>query len=81
MLATYRRRMRSNNLETRIANPSCCPQLQTRDCNTLEALISGHPWDVEKVPVTEPGGRVRECKNTEFVWAFRKKGFIEGGLN
>ena len=64
MLATYRRRMRSNNLDIRIAGSSCRPQLQTRDCSTVEALISGHPWDAEKVPVTGAGGRLRECKNT-----------------
>ena len=81
MLATYRRRMRSNNLDIRIAGSSCRPQLQTRDCNTVEALISGHPWDAEKVPVTEAGGRWQECKNIEFVWEFRKKGFCEGGGN
>ena len=81
MLATYRRRMRSNNLGIRIARSSCRPQLQTRDCHTVEALMSGHPWDVEKVPVSEAGGRLREYKNTEFVWEFRKKGFCEGGRN
>ena len=66
--------MRSNNLDIRIAGSSCRPQLQTRDSNTVEVLISGHPWDAEKVPVTEAGGRLRKCKNTEFVWEFRKKG-------
>ena len=31
-----------------------------------EALVSGHPRVAKKVPV--PGaGRLRECKNTEFV--------------
>ena len=56
--------MHTNNLDIRIAGSSCRPQLQTRDCNTVEALISGHPWDAEKVPVTGAGGRLRGCKNT-----------------
>ena len=47
------------NLDIRIAGSSCRPQLQTRDCNTVEALTSGHPWDAEKVPVTVAGGRLR----------------------
>ena len=24
-------------------------------------------------------GRLQECKNTEFVWKFRKMGFCQGG--
>ena len=51
--------MRSNNLDIKIAGSSCRPQLQTRDCNTVEALTSGHPRDAEKVPVTVAGGRLR----------------------
>ena len=42
--------------------------------------MSGHPRDAKKVPV--PGaGRLRECKNTEFVGELRKTGFCEGGLD
>ena len=38
---------------------------------TVEALVSGHhPWDAKKVPVIG-AGRLRECKNTEFVWDLR----------
>ena len=45
---------------------------------TMEALISGHPRDVKKVSI--PGaGRLRECKNTEFVWELRKMVSCEGG--
>ena len=68
--------MHTNNLDIRIAGSSCRPQLQTRGCNTVEALLSGHPWDPEKVPVTVACGRLLECKNTEFEWEFRKKGFL-----
>ena len=81
MMATYRRCIRSNNLDIRIAGSSCRPQVQTRDYNTVEALISGHLWDMEKVPVTEAGRHLSGCKNTEFVWEFRKTRFCEGGQN
>ena len=47
--------------------------------STVEALVSGHPRDAKKVSVTE-AGRLRECKNTEFVWELRKEAFCEGGL-
>ena len=40
--------------------------------------MSGQPRVAKMVPVTVPG-RLRECKNTEFVWESRKKGFCEGG--
>ena len=33
----------------------------------------GHPRDAKKVPVTG-AGRLRQCKNTEFVWELRKTG-------
>ena len=33
----------------------------------------GHPRDAKKVPVTG-AARLRECKNTEFVWELRKTG-------
>ena len=40
----------------------------------VEAPVSGHPRDAKKVFV--PGaGRLRECKNTEFVWELSKTGF------
>ena len=44
----------------------------------MEALGSGHSLDVKKVSVAR-AGRLRECKNTEFVWEMRKTGFCEGG--
>ena len=34
--------------------------------------------DVKKVSAAG-AGRLRECKNTEFVWEFGKTGFCEGG--
>ena len=46
--------------------------------NTVEALVGGHSRDAKKVSVTE-AGRLRECKNTEFVWELRERGFCEGG--
>ena len=46
--------------------------------NTVEALVSGHHQDAEKVSITA-AGRLRECENTEFVWELRKTGFCEGG--
>ena len=46
--------------------------------NTMEALVSGHPREVKKVSITG-AGRLRECKNTEFVWELRKTGFCESG--
>ena len=45
---------------------------------TGEALISGHPRDVKKVSITG-AGRLRKCKNTQFVWELRKTAFCEGG--
>ena len=41
---------------------------------TVEALISGHPRDVNRGSVTG-AGRSWECENTEFVWGFNKMGF------
>ena len=46
--------------------------------NTVEALVGGHSRDAKMVFVTE-AGRLRECKNTEFVWELRERGFCEGG--
>ena len=46
--------------------------------NTVEALVGGHSRDGKKVSVTE-AGRLRECKNTEFVWELKERGFCEGG--
>ena len=40
--------------------------------------MSGHPWDAKKVSVTE-AGHIQKCKNTEFLWEFRKMGIYEGG--
>ena len=36
----------------------------------------GHPRDAKMVPVTG-AGRLRECKNTKFVWELRKTAFCE----
>ena len=36
--------------------------------NIVEAPVSGHPREAEKVSATG-AGRLRECVNTEFVWA------------
>ena len=44
---------------------------------TVEALMSGHPQNTKKVSVTK-AGRLRGCKNTEFLWELRKTGFCEG---
>lgn len=46
---------------------------------TVEALMSGHPQNTKKVSVTN-AGRLRGCKNTEFLWELRKTGFCEGEL-
>ena len=46
--------------------------------NTVEALVSGHPRGVKKVSITGVV-RLRESKNTEFVWELRKTGFCESG--
>ena len=40
--------------------------------------MSGHPWDAEKVSVTE-AGHLQKCKNTEFLRELRKMGICEGG--
>ena len=40
--------------------------------------MGGHSQDVKKVSVAR-AGRLWECKNIEFVWEVRKKGFCEGG--
>ena len=45
--------------------------------NTGKALEFGHPRDAKMVSVTA-AGRLRECKNTEFVWELRKTGFCGG---
>ena len=42
----------------------------------MEALEGGHPRDAKKVFVTG-AGRLRECKDTEFVWELRKTGFVK----
>ena len=39
---------------------------------TVEILVSGHLRDAKKVSVTAGAGRLRECKNTEFVWELGK---------
>ena len=39
---------------------------------TVEILVSGHPRNAKKVSVTTGDGRLRECKNTEFVWELGK---------
>ena len=48
--------------------------------DTVEVLVSGHPRDnprdARNLSVTG-AGRLRECKNTEFVWELRKMGFRE----
>ena len=40
--------------------------------------MSGHPWDVKKVSVTE-AGHLQKCKNTQFLWELRKMGICEDG--
>ena len=45
---------------------------------TVEDLMSGHSRYSEKVSITG-AGRLRECKNTKFVWEVRKTGFCDGG--
>lgn len=44
----------------------------------MEAIESGHPWNAEKVSVTE-AGHLQKCKNTEFLWELKKMGICEGG--
>jgi len=46
--------------------------------SSVEAIVSGHPRHAKKVSVTG-ASRLRECKNTEFVWELSKPGFCEGG--
>ena len=53
--------------------------LNNKNIRRVEALVSGHGRDAKKVPVTG-AGRLRECKNTEFVREVRKTRFCEGGL-
>ena len=43
--------------------------------NRVEALVSRHPRDSNKVFVTG-AGCLGECKNTEFVWGLRKTCFF-----
>ena len=45
---------------------------------TVKALVSERPRDSKKVFVTG-AGRLRECKNTDFVWELKKTRFCEGG--
>ena len=45
--------------------------------NTGKALVFRHPRDTKMVSVTA-AGRLRECKNTEFVWELLKTGFCGG---
>ena len=47
--------------------------------SAVEALVSGHPRVAKMVPITG-AGRLRECKNTKFVWELRKTGFCGGGV-
>ena len=44
----------------------------------METIESEHSRDVKKVSVAR-AGRLRECKNRDFVWELRKTGFCEGG--
>ena len=44
---------------------------------TLEAVVSRHPWESEKVSMSG-AGCLQEYKNSEFVLELRKKGFSEG---
>jgi len=45
---------------------------------TVKALVKERPRDSKKMFV--PGaGRLRECKNTDFVWELKKTRFCEGG--
>ena len=38
----------------------------SKHLDTVEAPVSGHPWETEKVSATG-AGRLRECVKTEFV--------------
>ena len=55
----------------------CSKIIKLYNQNTVEALVSGHPWDMKKGYMTG-AGCLRECKNTKFVWQSRKTGFCEG---
>ena len=46
--------------------------------SAVEALGSGNPRVAKMVPITW-AGRLRECKNTEFVWELGEIAFCEGG--
>ena len=50
----------------------------------MEVLVSGHPRDdprdSKKVFVSGVG-RLRECKNTEFVWELSKRGFVKAAVS
>ena len=50
---------------------------QNQEENTVEVLISRHPWYAKKVSVTG-AGCLLEFKNTDFVWELRRTGFCEG---
>lgn len=54
------------------------PLTTSQQCylHTVEALVSGHPWDAKNVLVTV-AGHLREFKNTEFVWELRKMYFAK----
>ena len=47
--------------------------------HTVEALVSGHPWDAKNVFVTG-AGHLQEFKNTVFVWELRKMHFAKAAI-
>ena len=46
--------------------------------STVKALVKERPRDSKKMFVTG-AGRLRECKNTDFLWELKKTRFCEGG--
>ena len=61
---TYSNKFERGNVSILLSDTNLskfCPQ-----AGTVEALVSGHPREEEKVSETG-AGRLRECVNTEFV--------------
>lgn len=76
--------MTTSKTETMMHNKVCIHMTRMHHCfvstvligNRVEALVTRHPRDSNKVFVTG-AGCLGECKNTEFVWGLRKTCFFE----
>ena len=75
--------MTTSKTETMMHNKVCIHMTRMHHCfvstvligNRVEALVSRHPRDSNKVFITG-AGCLGECKNTEFVWGLRKTCFF-----